>query len=71
MVSTHETSDSPRSHPDEDRHERVAWTKGGSNLEVAKILGTTPLRISGDLDTTCIDNRIELLVTKRFPRSEV
>ncbi len=71
MVSTYETSDSPRSPADEGRHERVAWTKGGSNLEVAEILGTAPLRITGDLDTACVDNRIELLVTKRFPRSEI
>jgi hypothetical protein len=71
MVSTYETGDPPRSQPEEDRHERVAWTKGGSNREVAEILGTAPIRITGDLDTACIDNRIELLVTKRFPRSEV
>jgi len=71
MVSTYETSDPPRPQPEEDRHERVAWTKGGSNREVADILGTAPVRITGDLDTACIDNRIELLVTRRFPRSEV
>ncbi len=71
MVSTHETSDAPRTRPEEDRHERVAWTKGGSNLEVAEILTDDPVRITGDLDTSCIDHRIELLVTKRFPRSEI
>jgi hypothetical protein len=71
MVSTYETSEPPHSQPEEDRHDRVAWTKGGSNREVAEILGTDPIRITGDLDTACIDSRIELLVTKRFPRSEV
>ncbi|MFV1999700.1 MAG: CBS domain-containing protein [Acidimicrobiia bacterium] len=47
---------------------RVAWTKGAAHSEVAEILGNEPIRVTGDLDTSCVTNRVHLLVTKRFPR---
>ncbi|GMR01690.1 MAG: hypothetical protein BMS9Abin20_0009 [Acidimicrobiia bacterium] len=71
MVSMYQANDPPRSQPDEERRHRVAWTKGGANREVAELLGDGIVRITGDLDATCVDNRIEILVTKRFPRSDV
>ncbi|NHZ70396.1 MAG: CBS domain-containing protein [Proteobacteria bacterium] len=55
--------------PDGFTSERVAWTKGSAHLEVAELLGGEPLRVTGDLDTSCVTNRVDLLVTKRFPRS--
>ncbi len=71
MVSTYETNNPPANLPEDDQHDRVAWTKGGSNRDVAELLGVSPVRITGDLATSCIDNRIRLLVTKRFPRSDL
>ncbi|MCL1593854.1 MAG: CBS domain-containing protein [Actinomycetia bacterium] len=55
--------------PDGFTSERVAWTKGSAHLEVAKLLGGDPIRVTGDLDMSCLANRVDLLVTKRFPRS--
>lgn len=49
--------------------QRVAWTKGGAQSEVAEILGDVLMRVTGDLDVSCVTNRVHLLVTKRFPRS--
>jgi len=71
MVSTYQTNNPPANLPQDDQHDRVAWTKGGSNRDVAELLGVSPVRITGDLAASCIDNRIELLVTKRFPRNDL
>lgn len=49
--------------------ERVAWTKGGANSEVAQILSDEFVRVTGDLEASCVSNRVHLLVTKRFSRS--
>lgn len=70
MVSMYQANEPPPQ-PEEERRHRVAWTKGGTNREVAELLGDGIVRITGDLDATCIDNRIDLLVTKRFPRSDI
>ncbi|MEN8239092.1 MAG: hypothetical protein ABFR53_07820, partial [Actinomycetota bacterium] len=45
--------------------------KGESNHEVANLLCELPVRLSGDLDTACIDMNIDVVVSKRFPRSDI
>jgi len=69
MVSMN--NDSTYSHDTRDGYasERVAWTKGAAHSQVAEILGDKPVKVTGDLSTSCVTNRIHLLVTKRFPRS--
>ncbi|GMQ98106.1 MAG: hypothetical protein BMS9Abin17_0612 [Acidimicrobiia bacterium] len=64
-------NDSLYSHDTESGHsvQRVAWTKGGAQSDVAEILGHELVRVTGDLDASCVTNRVHLLVTKRFPRS--
>jgi hypothetical protein len=49
----------------------VAWTKGESNREVAEMLCDFPVRLSGDLEDACIDKGIDLVISKRFPRSSM
>jgi len=71
MISAH-----PRDGLGHDRHTgeysgRVAWTKGGSNQEVASLLCDQPVRVNGDLETACIDLNVDIVVSKRFPRSDL
>jgi hypothetical protein len=71
MISTH-----PRDGPANDRdypwHSgRVAWTKGESNGDVANLLCELPVRLSGDLETACVDTKVDIVVSKRFPRSDI
>ena len=49
----------------------VAWTKGESNHEVANLLCDVPVRLSGDLETACVDMSVDVVVAKRFPRSDL
>jgi hypothetical protein len=50
---------------------RVAWTKGESNHEVANLLCDLPVRLSGDLDAACVDMNVDVVVSKRLPRSDI
>jgi hypothetical protein len=49
----------------------VAWTKGESNREVAEMLCDHPVRLSGNLEDACIDKRVDIVISKRFPRSSI
>jgi len=49
---------------------RVVWTRGNGCSELAELLSdVTPDRISGDLVEQCIDQRADLLVSRRLPGS--
>lgn len=49
---------------------RVVWTRGSGCSELATLLSNgEPGRITGDLVKQCIDNRADLLVSRRFPGS--
>jgi hypothetical protein len=47
----------------------VVWTRGRGCVELAELLANSggPKRIAGDLVNECIDNRADLLVTKKLP----
>ncbi len=46
---------------------RVAWTRGPGCLDLAATLSDeAPIAATGDLRSLCIENRIELLVSKKF-----
>lgn len=45
--------------------------KGESNHEVANLLCDVPVRLGGDLDDACIDMNVDVVVSKRFPRSDL
>jgi hypothetical protein len=49
----------------------VAWTKGESNREVAEMLCDSPVRLSGEFEDACIDNGVDMVISKRFPRSTI
>jgi hypothetical protein len=49
----------------------VAWTKGESNREVAEMLCDLPVRLSGDFEDACIDKGIDVVISKRFPKSNI
>jgi len=49
----------------------VAWTKGESNHEVASLLCDVPVRLSGDLETACVELNVDVVVSKRLPRSDL
>lgn len=71
MISTH-----PRDGLADDRDKpgfsgRAAWTKGEANQEVASLLCDVPVRLSGDLEASCIDMNVDIVVSKRFPRSDI
>lgn len=49
---------------------RVVWTRGNGCSELAELLSdATPDRISGDLVAQCINQRADLLVSRRLPSS--
>ena len=49
---------------------RVVWTRGNGCSELAELLSDgSPDRISGDLVQQCINQRADLLVTRRLPGS--
>lgn len=49
---------------------RVVWTRGNGCSELAELLSdVTPDRISGDLVEQCINQRADLLVSRRLPGS--
>lgn len=50
---------------------RIAWTKGESNREVAELLCDLAIRLNGDLETECVDKKIDVVVSKRIPRSDI
>ena len=46
---------------------RVAWSRGAGCSDVASLLtDVPPIRIDGDLRSSCIRDRVELLVTRRL-----
>ena len=49
----------------------VAWTKGESNREVAEMLCDLPVRLSGDFEDACIDKGIDVVISKRYPKSNI
>ncbi len=53
-------------HPS-DAQEVIGWSRGQGCAEVASVLSArTPIRIEGDLQRSCIDARIDLLVARKF-----
>lgn len=50
---------------------RVGWLKGESNRDVANLLCDVPVRLGGDLEAACIDMNVDVVVSKRFPRSDL
>ena len=51
-----------------DNEMRVVWTRGSGCSELAELLSEgAPNRISGDLAEACINQRADLLVSRRFP----
>lgn len=49
---------------------KVVWTRGKGCLELAEVLGGDDVgRIQGDLAEGCIEERADVLVTKRLPAS--
>ena len=58
-------------HSDQGYSGRVAWTKGESHQEIANLLCDVPVRLNGDIDTACIDMNVDIVVSKRFPRSDI
>jgi hypothetical protein len=71
MVSTHERDGLADDRPSPDFSGRVAWTRGESNHEVANLLCDLPVRLSGDLETACVDMNVDVVVSKRLPRSDI
>lgn len=53
---------------DEDREPNVVWTRGKGCSELAEAIGGRPAeRLQGDLAKGCIDQRADLLVSKKLP----
>lgn len=51
---------------------RVAWSRGAGCSDVAALLSdTAPIRIDGDLQRSCMRDRVELLVTRRLSSSDL
>ncbi|HKZ28428.1 MAG TPA: CBS domain-containing protein [Acidimicrobiia bacterium] len=51
-----------------DKSFRVVWTRGNGCAELAELLDAeSPSRVHGDLRTQCIEERADLLVTRRLP----
>jgi CBS domain-containing protein len=71
MISTHRRDELANDHSDPGYAGRVAWTKGESNHEVANLLCDLPIRLSGDLESACVDMNVDIVVSKRFPRSDI
>jgi len=71
MISTHPRDGLANDHDFPGYSGRVAWTKGESNHEIANLLCDAPIRLTGDLEAACIDMNVEIVVSKRFPRSDI
>jgi len=67
-----DTGDGPRgggvTHTDGDRDLKVVWTRGKGCAELAEALGGRPAeRVQGDVAQGCIEERADLLVSKKLP----
>ena len=71
MVSTHSRDGLANDRSLPDYSGRVGWIKGESSHEVAELLCDIPVRLSGDLETACIDMNVDVVVAKRLPRSDI
>lgn len=71
MISTYPGDGLANDHPSTGFSGRVGWTKGESNHDVADLLCDIPIRVSGDLDTACVEMNVDIVVSKRFPRSDI
>jgi len=71
MISAHERDALANDRRSPGFSGRVAWTKGESNHEVANLLCDLPVRLSGDLEAACVDMNVDVVVSKRLPRSDI
>jgi CBS domain-containing protein len=71
MVSTHSRDGLANNRSLPEYSGRVGWIKGESNHEVAGLLCDLPVRLSGELESACIDMNVDVVVAKRFPRSDI